>query len=65
MTGKAIDILDDKPQSLANKILTNPDLLKKYDLWLEDPAHTKGKNTNWVHLDMGNRTERPLRMFKP
>jgi hypothetical protein len=65
MTGKAIDILDDKSQSLANKILTNPDLLKKYDLWLEDPAHTKGKNTNWVHLDMGNRTERPLRMFKP
>lgn len=65
MTGKAIDILDDKSQSLANKILTNPDVLKKYDLWLEDPAHTKGKNTNWVHLDLGPRADRPLRMFKP
>lgn len=65
MTGKAIDILDDKNQSIAAKILSQPDLLKKYDLWLEDPAHTKGKNTNWVHLDMGTRTDRPLRMFKP
>jgi len=65
MTGKAIDLLDDKDQSLAAKILTNPTLLKKYDLWLEDPAHTKGKVTNWVHLDTGNRSERALRMFKP
>jgi len=65
MTGKAIDILDDKNQSLANKILTQPDLLKKYNLWLEDPACTKGKVTNWVHLDFGSRSERPLRMFKP
>lgn len=65
MTGKAIDIFDDKQQSLATKILSQPDLLKKYDLWLEDPAHTKGKNTNWVHLDIGTRSDRPLRMFKP
>jgi len=65
MTGKAVDIKDDKSQSLAAKILTNPEVLKTYELWLEDPAATKGKNTNWVHLDMGVRTERPLRMFKP
>lgn len=65
MTGKAVDIVDDKEQSIAKKILSNPELLKKYDLWLEDPAHTKGKNTNWVHLDIGTRSERPLRMFKP
>lgn len=65
MTGKAIDIFDDKQQSLATKILSQPDLLKKYDLWLEDPSHTQGKNTNWVHLDIGTRSDRPLRMFKP
>lgn len=65
MMGRAVDILDDGNQSLAAKILAQPDLLKKYDLWLEDPAHTKGKNTNWVHLDIGTRTDRPLRMFKP
>ena len=65
MTGKAIDVLDDGSQSFAFKILANPDLLKKYDLWIEDPSHTKGKNTNWVHLDIGTRTDRPLRMFKP
>jgi hypothetical protein len=65
MIGKAVDIKDDKGQSLANKILTKPELLKNYDLWLEDPAATRGKNTNWVHLDMGTRSDRPLRMFKP
>lgn len=65
MTGKAVDIKDDKSQSLASKILTNPELLKTYGLWLEDPAATKGTNTNWVHLDIGERIERPLRMFKP
>lgn len=65
MTGKAIDLIDDKNQSIASKILTNPTLLKKYELWLEDPACTKGVHSNWVHLDIGTRTERPLRMFKP
>lgn len=65
MTGKAIDILDNKQQSIANLILSRPDLLKNYGLWIEDPAHTKGKNTNWVHLDTGARKDRPLRMFKP
>lgn len=65
MTCKAIDIKDDKSQTLANKVLTKPELLKNLDLWLEDPAATKGKNTNWVHLDMGIRNDRPLRMFKP
>jgi hypothetical protein len=65
MIGKAVDIKDDKGQSLVNKILTNPELLKNYDLWLEDPAFTKGKYTNWVHLDLGVRKDRELRMFKP
>ena len=65
MTGKAVDILDDSSQTLANKILVNPELLKKFNLWLEDPTSTKGKNTNWVHLDIGDRSDRALRMFKP
>lgn len=65
MIGKAIDLKDDKDQKIASLILSNPMLLKKYDLWLEDPAHTKGQNTNWVHLDIGIRKERDLRMFKP
>lgn len=63
--GLAVDILDDKDQTLAKLIQSKPELLKKYNLWLEDPQFTKGKNTNWVHLDLGNRTDRPIRVFKP
>ena len=62
---KAVDILDDKDQTLANLILSKPDLLVKYSLWMEDKDSTKGKWTNWVHLDMGVRSARPLRVFKP
>lgn len=63
--GKAVDLLDDKDQSLAKLIASSPNLLKKHDLWLEDPAATKGQNTNWVHLDNGVRKDRPSRTFKP
>jgi hypothetical protein len=65
MQGKAVDLLDDKEQTLAKLVDSRPDLLKKYDLWLENPDFTKGKNTNWVHLDMGTRTDRPSRKFNP
>ena len=65
MTGKAVDILDDSNQSLAKMILTRPDLLTKYGLWMEDLGSTKGQNTNWVHLDTGSRKDRALRVFKP
>lgn len=65
MTGKAVDILDSSDQKLAHLILSKPELLKTYGLWIEDPTSTKGKNTNWVHLDTGVRTDRSLRMFKP
>ena len=60
MSGKAIDILDIN-QKIAHKILKNPKLLKKYNLWMEDPVYTP----SWCHLDIGNRSERPLRIFKP
>lgn len=68
MTGKAIDIVDtsgeldklimEKEQDLLAR--GQPSLLKKYDLWLEHPDHTR----TWCHLDIGNRTDRPLRVFK-
>lgn len=44
----AMDILDDKNQTLANRI--TPELLLKHNLYMESPKATIGKNTNWVHL---------------
>jgi hypothetical protein len=65
MQCKAVDLLDDKAQSLGKLILSKPELLKKHGLWMEDLSATIGKNTNWVHLDIGNRADRPIRIFKP
>lgn len=61
----ALDIIDDKGQTLGKLIAGRPDLLKKYELMIEDLGSTKGKNTNWVHLDQVDRTDRPSRSFKP
>lgn len=61
----AVDLLDNSTQDLANLIAANPELLRKYELFLESPNSTKGKNTNWVHLDFGTRTDRPSRIFIP
>lgn len=63
--GLAVDISDDKKQSIANLCKMHPHLLKKHGLWLENPANTIGKNTNWCHLDLGNRSDRPSRIFNP
>jgi len=65
MDCRAVDLLDDKSQTLAKLVQSRPDLLAKYGLWLEDPAFTKGKFTNWLHIDTGNRKDRPSRTFKP
>lgn len=66
MRGLAVDILDDKDQTLAKLVLTKPDVLRKYGLFVESPDHTKGKNTNWCHLDCSpERSDRPSRMFIP
>lgn len=65
MLGMAVDLLDNDKQDLGKLIASRPDLLKKYDLWLEDLGSTIGKNTNWVHLDVGTRQDRPSRIFKP
>lgn len=59
MTGKAVDLKDDG--TLAKLILANLDKLKKHNLWLESPDHTKG----WVHLDLGSRTPREKNIFIP
>ena len=60
----AIDLLDDKSQSLANKM--TPELLRKHDLFMENEAYTKGKFTNWVHLQKNpNMKDRPSRRFIP
>lgn len=61
----AIDILDDDKQSIANTLKSKPNVLRKYELWLENPDFTKGKVTTWVHIDLGTRTDRPSRMFNP
>lgn len=60
MTGCAVDIADANNE-LGKLILTRPDLLKKYGLWMEDIAATP----TWCHLDMSTkRKDRELRVFK-
>lgn len=67
----AIDIIDDKDQSLARRILkleqeSKDGFLVKYGLWLEHPDYTKGKYSNWCHLDLSTtRTPRKVRVFIP
>ena len=52
----AIDILDDKDQSLAKKLCKDAEdnkqnsLLAKHGLYMEHPQHTIGKHTNWFHV---------------
>ncbi len=59
MTCQAVDLADD---NLAKECEKHPKSLKKYGLFLEDPASTKG----WCHLDISKtRADRPSRKFKP
>lgn len=60
MTGKAVDIFS-ADGKLCQLVLTRPDLLHKYGLWMEDPNATP----QWAHFDIGTRTDRSLRIFKP
>lgn len=52
----AVDLVDDKAQTLAKRLeddfKANGDksLLVKYELYLESPKHTMGKQVGWVHL---------------
>lgn len=63
-TCEACDIKDDKYQTLANKVLARLDLLEKHGLYLEDPNNTKGKFSNWVHVQT-RKTKSGNRVFKP
>lgn len=60
MRGLAVDLTDPEG-TLAKLLLAKPNLLDKYGLWLENPTHTPG----WMHLDLGTRAARPLRIFNP
>ena len=66
MLGLAVDIRDDKDQTLGKLVASKPELMRKYGLFLEDLGATKGKHSNWVHLDASpTRSDRPSRIFKP
>lgn len=65
MMGKAVDLLDNSNQDLAKLIASRPDLLRKYELFMEDIKSTRGQNTNWCHLDNMSRSDRPSRIFIP
>ena len=60
MRGMSVDLVDTKGQ-LAKVITSKPELLRKYGLFVENPAVTVG----WLHLDIGVRSDRPSRMFNP
>ena len=63
-TCEAVDILDNQTQDLAKKILDNKEILERFDLYLESPEHTKGKNANWIHLQT-RKTKSGNRVFIP
>lgn len=60
LVGKAIDLVDTDGK-LKEAIKAKPDLLRKYDLFLEHP----GSTPTWCHLDCVSRVDRPSRIFKP
>lgn len=58
--GMAIDIKD--PDGELYKLVTSrPDLLRKYGLWVEH----RESSPSWLHIDIGTRSDRPSRIFKP
>lgn len=71
MVGTAVDILDDKNQTLGKlirKIQNNQGkkgILGRHKLMMEKLEATIGKFTNWVHLDRVVRSERPSMEFQP
>jgi hypothetical protein len=64
ISGQAVDLRDNGNQEFAKLLINKSDLLRKYQLWLESPDHTRG-NTNWIHLDMGIRPDKSIRVFNP
>lgn len=62
MSGEALDLLDDKNQTLC-KLFTR-DILELFDLYREDSDYTRGKYANWCHLQI-RPTRSGKRIFKP
>lgn len=60
LLGKAVDLADPL-RVITDAILDKPELLRIHGLWMEDPKHAK----TWVHLDDGDRPDRPIRIFQP
>lgn len=60
MVGKAIDLVDNDSE-IKGIILRNPSILTRHSLWMEDPFATP----TWVHFDIGDRKDRPIRIFRP
>lgn len=56
--GQAVDLKDPNGK-LDELIKSKPELLDKYELWLENPISTP----TWTHLDTGTRTPRAIRIF--
>lgn len=67
--GLAVDIMQPKNNNALAQAIRQAQakdkILTKLGLWMEDPQFTVGKNTSWVHLDLGTRADRPSREFKP
>lgn len=50
MEGNAIDLTDTAEQQISNYLLKNQGQLVAHGLYLEHPSATKGRWTNWCHL---------------
>lgn len=59
ISGKAVDLLD-REGTIYGQIAARPELLAKYDLWMED----RKSAPTWTHLDTGKRISRPVRIFQ-
>lgn len=60
MQCKAVDLMD-HDGLIKCAILSHPEKLLEYGLWMEHQDSTPG----WCHLDTGVRSHRPIRVFKP
>lgn len=64
MTGMAVDLRDNADQQIAKYLNADQHKLITHQLWMENPADTRGRNTNWCHLQTvppksSNRVFRP------
>ena len=50
ITMQGIDIRDNEYQQIAKFLNENRQYLAEHKLWMEHPASTKGRYTNWVHV---------------